>query len=340
MIKSSVKPLARIPTWAKRAIPIGVSALILFYYFHRQNWGLLWSAVTRANFMLAVLAVLIPQLVFWFFEVLVVERHVRWFHGPFPFRTFFWVRGAIYLLIIVNPSLGIGGVLIYLWRKARITWSKLWGMVFFRYGLLLWGICVLLVPTTIAMCCYGLSQHTRIGIWIWWGLMIFGLYWLIEAWLYWHHNRRFGIGTLVVRDPDQEFWTAFHLATRKQWWLTWAMEIPPFLLFLTGIYFLSMAFEVRIPFLRFMVFSPLVVAIADLPIAFAGFGSTTLAFALFFKEYGAAEAIAALSLFLPFARATFRVLIGFVSLRSALLDINALLQRPSTETKETPVSHE
>jgi hypothetical protein len=340
MIKSSAKPLDRIPTWAKRAIPIGVSVLILFYYFHRQNWGLLWSAVTRANFMLAILAVLFPQLVFWFFEVLVVERHVRWFHGPFPFRTFFWVRGAIYLLFMVNPSLGIGGVLLYLWRKARITWSKLWGMVLFRYGLLLWGLCVLLVPTTIAMHYYGFYKHTRIGIWIWWCLMIFALYWLIEAWLYWHHNRRFGIGTLVVHDQGQEFWTAFRLATRKQWWLTWAMEIPPFLLFLTGIYFLSMAFEVRIPFLRFMVFSPLVVAIADLPIAFAGFGSTTLAFALFFKEYGSAEAIAALSLFLPFARATFRVLIGFVSLRSALLDINALLQRPSTETKETPVSHE
>ncbi len=30
---------------------------------------------------------------------------------------------------MVNTSLGIGRVLVYLWRKAEITWTRLWGIV-------------------------------------------------------------------------------------------------------------------------------------------------------------------------------------------------------------------
>ncbi len=113
------------------------------------------------------------------------------------------------------------------------------------------------------------------------------------------------------------------------------MGIPPFILSLTGIYFVALAFEVNIPYLEFMAVYPLMMFIIDLPIAFAGFGTTTLAFIAFFGGYGSAEAIAALTLFLPFARATLRVLIGLVSLRPAIQDINTLLRRPLTKEEKT-----
>lgn len=329
MSTSMLKTPARIPVWVKRVIPILVSVLILYYYFHNQDWPKLLAAAQRAHLTLAVLAIGIPQLVFWFFEVLITERHIVWFHGPFQFKTFFWVRGAIYLLTMVSPSVGGGGVLVYLWRKVRITWTKLWGIVLFRFGLTMWGISVLLIPTTLAMHYYGLSEKARTNMWIWWGILIFGLAWMVEAWFYWHHKKRFGLSQVIARNPEREFWTAFRIATRKQWLLTWAMGIPPFILYLIGVYFLSLAFEVKVPFLEFMVFSPLVMAIADIPIAFSGFGTTTMAFVIFFGDYGSAESIAALTLFLPFARATFRALIGLVSLRPALQDINTLLQKPT-----------
>jgi len=98
--------------------------------------------------------------------------------------------------------------------------------------------------------------------------------------------------------------------------------------------FLALAFEVKVPFLQFMVFSPLVMLITDLPIAFAGFGTATLAWVIFFRDYGSTEDLAALTLFLPFTRSVCRALIGLVSLRPAFQDISTLSLTPGTETEQ------
>ncbi|UCD85489.1 MAG: flippase-like domain-containing protein, partial [Deltaproteobacteria bacterium] len=281
-----------------------------------------------------VLAVVIPQIILWFFDALLIQQHMVWFHGPFPLKTFFWVRGAIYILLMINPSLGGGGILLYLKRKTQITWTKLWGLVLFRFGLGMWGMCLVLIPATLAMHHYGLAEKARINMGIWWGLLIFGFAWMVEAWIFWHHKRRFGLSKLVAPNPESEFWTAFRLATRRRWFLTWAMIVPPFLLWLVGWYLLALAFEVRIPFFEYMVISPLVMLIIDLPIAFGGFGTATLAWVTFFGDYGSAENIAALTLFLPFARSICRALIGLVSLKPALQDINSLTLAPGAENEQ------
>ena len=105
------------------------------------------------------------------------------------------------------------------------------------------------------------------------------------------------------------------------------------LLALVGMYFLTLAFGVRVPFLEFMVVSPIAVAIMDMPLAFAGFGTATLAWVIFFGDYGSAENIAALTLFLPFSRSICRAAIGLVSLRPALKDIYTLsLTSPKRES--------
>jgi hypothetical protein len=314
---------SRIPSWVKKIMPILVSVFILYYYFHDQDWRELVNAATGSHLTLAVLAIVIPQLVFWYFDVLIVERHIVWFYGSFCFKTYFWVRGSIYLLTMIHPILGSGGVLVYLWRRIRIPWTKLWGLMLFRYGLTLWGMILLLIPITVAMHQYGLSERVRLNMWLWWGLLLFGFIWLVEAWLCWHHKKCFGLSRILARNPESEFWTAFHTATKKQWLLTWVMGIPPIILYLIGIYFLCLAFKINIPFLEYMVVAPLTLAIADIPIAFAGFGTTTIAFFTFFTDYGSPEAIAALTLFLPFVRAVFRAVVGLACLRPALKDINA-----------------
>ena len=78
--------------------------------------------------------------------------------------------------------------------------------------------------------------------------------------------------------------------------------------------------------MEYLVVAPLTLAIADLPITFAGFGTTTLAFFTFFADYGSADAMAAITLFLPFVRAVFRAVVGLVCLRPALQDIDAFLK--------------
>lgn len=316
----------RLSPWARNSIPVIGSVLILYYYFHGQDWQKLLEAAGRADLLMAALAVAVPQLVFWFFETLITERHLKWFHGPFPFREYFWTRGAIYILILLNAQLGGGGVLLYLKRKARISWQKLIGIMLFRYGLMLWGLGVCMVPVTLALHHYGLDQRIKINMWAWWGILILGLYWLAEGWIVWHHKKRFGFARFILLDRGSEFWAAFNAASRRQWYYTWAMALPPYVFLLVGFYFLSLAFHLQVPFWEFMAISPLLLIIIDLPIALAGFGTTTMAWKLFFPDYGSPDDIMALTLFFPFVRGLTRALIGLVSLKPAMRDIGNLFR--------------
>ena len=307
---------------------MAISALILYYYFHDQDWGKLLAACLKSNWGLALLAVAAPMIIFWAGVAYLNQLHLNWFHGPFPFRELFWVSGAIYILMFVNTALAAGGLLLYIQRKAGITWEKFAGILLFRVGLMLWGFAVILIPGTIAMHYFGLAGKMGFGLYVWWGVLIFGVIYLANAWLDWHHNYRFGLSRLVVRDRNREFWTAFRTAAKKQWLITWALSLPPYLLIVLGFYFVAAAFGIKIPFLHFMTLGPLLLLVMDLPIAFGGFGTATLAWMLFFGNYGDEETVKALTLFLPFTRSAVRALIGLVSLRPAIREIRSLFAAP------------
>jgi len=318
----------RVPGWAKKVIPILVSVGILLYYFNDQDWHEIIKACKRADLLQAALAILIPQLVVWFTGTLVVERHFKWFHGRFPYWDYFWIHGAVYILMFVNTALGSGGLLLYQQRKGQISWRKLMGIVLFRIGLSLFGMAVLMIPITLAMYKYDLVEGARINMYAWWGILIFGVVYMINSWMTWHHGTHFGISKIVVRDRESEFWTAFRVASKKQWFLTWAMIIPPMMLTVIGLYFLNLAFDVRVPFWEFMVVGPLALLVMGLPIAFAGFGTATMAWVFFFGAHGDPADVVALSLFLPFGRLVVRSIIGVISLRPAIGDIGSLSLAP------------
>jgi len=294
------------------------------------------EAASKADLTTALLGVFIPQLLYWFFEVLITERHVTWFHGPFDWRKYIWVRGALYILMLITNTLGSGGIFLYLQRKTRMTWSRLLGIMLFRYGLTLWGLGIFFIPATWALHYYGIAQKAKINLWAWWGLLIFGVLFLIIAWSFWFRKYDFGrLNRLIVRNRESEFWTAFRTATRKQWLLTWAMALPPLWVTFLGCYFLTHAFGVEVPFIEFMVVSPLALLVMDLPIAFSGFGTATLAWVIFFGDYGTAEEIAALTLFYPFVRAACRALFGIISLKPAIKDISMLSLSSSKKSKSS-----
>ncbi len=164
----------KIPGWIKKAVPVIVSALILYYYFRDMNWVEFLEACYRADMALAIAAVVIPQVVFWFFTTLVVERTMTWFHDDFPFWEYFWIRGSIYILMFVNTAVGGGGLLLYQKRRGRISWRKLMGIFLFRAGVGIgWGMMFVMIPITLAMHYYGFAGKIQINMYVWWGILIF-----------------------------------------------------------------------------------------------------------------------------------------------------------------------
>jgi uncharacterized membrane protein YbhN (UPF0104 family) len=134
------------------------------------------------------------------------------------------------------------------------------------------------------------------------------------------------VSRFVVRDRTSEFWSAFQNAPPRRWLLTWAMTMPPLMIMLLGLYLLAVAFHVQAPFWEFMAVAPLLFLIIDMPFALAGFGTTTMAWKLFFPDYGNPDAVMALTLFFPLVRGLTRALIGLVCLRPALRDLSTLFK--------------
>lgn len=336
MTQSPPKKQPRVPGWVKKVVPAMVSIGILYYYFHDQDWKSLIEACAKAEIWLAIIAIAVPQLIIWFFGTLITERNLRWFHGPFPLWTYFWVRGALYILMLFNTALGGGGIFIYQLRKARISVRKLIGIGLFRGAMIGWGMGFILIPATFAMHYYGLADKIKINMTVWWAILLSGPPGMIATWLFWKRDwDPIGLGKLIVPDRQSEFWTAFRMATTKQWVLTFVIFAPSIIIYWIGFYFLNRAFDVNVPFLEFVVVAPVALMVMDLPVAFAGFGTTTIAWTTFFGDHGTPQNIAALTLFLPFTRAACRSLIGLVSLPSALKEINTLLRPDEPEPGPT-----
>jgi len=318
----------RVPGWLKKAVPVLVSGFILYYYFNKIDLARFVEETKKADFLVACLAVMIPQIMFWLMESWLVVKHIEWWHQPIPFEKYLWPRGAINFLLLINPLIGGGGgTFIYIQRAANISVKKLAGMFLFRFGLIMWGFGVLLIPCTASLYYFGLADNLPINMYVWWTILIVGTVWLFENWVFWFKGRdTFGIGKLLVKDRKSEFWTAFDQSTIREWLYTWAFAMPPIVAKLVGIYFVARAFGIELDFLRFMALAPLFTLIMDLPVAVGGLGTATLGWNIFFPGSGTTEEILAMTVFFPVAQALSRAAIGLFSLPFSLKYIDELFR--------------
>ncbi len=328
-----------IPSWLKTTLAIVMSAAILFYYFKDVDWRKFVDTLMAANLWMAFFAVLLPQLVMWLFGVYQNDRTFTWFHKPFAWIEYTWVKGALYLIMMINTGLGGAGNAIYLQQKTQITWTKIIAMFFFRGSVQLAAVGLCLIPLTIGMHLVGVFEKTPINPVIWWSLLIGGqlLFW--DGWFYFLHNKPIGLSrfwfqndeantsnTLSnIRNKYHPFWQTYRTAEKRQWlWMmVWAPVVP--LSVIVGYWFLIKAFNVEIPMMLFVVTILLVALLQDIPIAFAGFGSTTVAWTMFYGDYMSLETIAGLTLVLPLLRLMVRAAIGVISIRPAISDISAII---------------
>lgn len=300
--------------WLRTGIPITISGCILWYYLYNQDWRKIVDVAHTINLTFAFLAILIPQVIIWCADTLITKIHFTWYHKPFPWKDYFWSRGALYLMLLINTALGSISIVYYLHRKTRIRWRQLTGLLFFRGLLTTWSIALMMIPSTLLMQYWGLTEKLNVNPYVLWMVLLLACAWLVAAWLTWHHN----INLFRLPNLEGEYWTAFRNSTRAQWLITFIIGGVPIFLLLTGFWVLAITFGIRIPFIEFIIAAPLMYAISELPIAFAGFGTTTMAWFLFFGDYGNDAAITSFTIFLPIARLSARAIIGTISLPLAL----------------------
>lgn len=330
--------IPKIPNWLKTSVAILVSIVFLYYYFRNMNWQEVYASLQDANLTLAVFSLLVTQVIYWFFDTYQRERHFSWFNGPFPWKDYFFVRGALYLVMMFNGAVGSVGLMVYLKKRTDITWMKLFGITTFRFLMHLAGWVLTLIGLTVAMIMTDAFDKLPIPVYpyvyIWLAILCTGPLLLLDGWLFFFHDKKIGVWQFIIRDKQHEFWRPLDIASRTQWVLTMIWGVVPVVILCSGYWFFAYAFGVKIPVLYFTVTIILVIIIADMPLAFAGLGTTTLAWVLFYGDYANEAVMASLTLSLPILRILIRSAIGLICLKPAIGDIQEMFK--ATEDNEMP----
>jgi len=320
----------------KILVVIAISASILAYYFRGRDWHALLQAVEEANIYLACAGALIMVLNTWFFEVYLRGVHFTWFHGPFPWRDYFWMRGALYLVFLVNSQLSGAIRILYLVKKTQATFTFYAGVAFFRIILRAGALALLMIPLTWFVFELAVFKNSEWNRFYWTIFIIWNLGMLLDFYIAFRYKKFFGLSRFFFNKFEHPFFKPFQMATNYQWAWTMVVGFFPFFIFIGSYWMMAYAFNITIPVFYFMVSFLFVLLLSNLPISFGGFGTTTMAWMLFFGNYADEAALLSFTLFLPMARMVIHGLIGLLCLKPALADLLTLL----TEARQKNFSKE
>ncbi len=306
------EPIARssrpAPLWRK-ALPYAGTIIIFALIF----WRVPITAVARALGQAPVLkffGVFLPYSAFYFLiDSYCLTWVVRRFNAPLRWRDIVPIRASMYVLAMVNTSLAQGGVAYYLHRKGRIAFLEALSSILF---IALLEIYQLFLFSTVGVIFYfptDRGQAKIIGIL----RIVYVIAWMFLAMVMiffavarrnarlrgWIENRR---GGPVAR--------TFMLARPLDYLAVIAIKTPNFLGSLITQYFALSLYGIAIPFLKLVLFLPLIFIAAALPIAVAHLGTSQAAWLLFFSVNTSEVKILAYSIAAQFTFMLCNALIG------------------------------
>jgi hypothetical protein len=299
-----------------RLLPWLLTVAIFAYLLQRVPLREVLAALQRVP-LVSYLALMVPySLAYCSIDAYVLYRVVNWFHTPVPYRRILPVRAAAYILALLNPGLGQGGVAFALNRREGIPLLDITGSLLF---LTMMEFAQLALYA--AMGIFGFQPQLRAAFApIYAVLVLLGgggilcvrrgidpLTLLLSWWRRWRRTETAAEeGTTSYRLGLLQ---TLRMAQPRHYLLTWLFKAPNFLLAVLVHYLALRFFEVEAPLVALLGFLPIVFLVASLPVTVAHLGTTQAAWLYFFMPYGEAPNILAYSLV---AHVTFMVLNGVI----------------------------
>ncbi len=287
-------PTRRTPIW-RRAIPYVGTILIFALIFWRIPLHKVGDALTQVP-VARFLALFMPYSLFYFvIDSFVLTWVVRKFNAPMRYRDILPIRASMYLLSLINTNLGQGGVAYYLHRKGGIGFLSALSSILF---IALMEIYQLFLFSTLGVIFYapqGKAQSEivailRIAYLIAWAVL--GAIMIFFAFA----RRRTSIGQWLEQSRGGSLAQTFLAAKPLDYLAVLALKAPTFLASVVIQYFALAMYGIAVPFVKLMLFLPLVFLAAALPIAVAHLGTSQAAWLLFFSGNAPAARILAYSL--------------------------------------------
>ena len=310
------------PLW-KKALPYFGTLLIFALIFWRIPIAQVGAALAQAP-VLKFAGVFLPFSAFyWMIDSLCLTWVVRRFNAPLRFRDIIPIRASMYVLALVNTNLGQGGVAWYVHRKARVPFLEVLSSILF---IALLEVYQLFLFSTLGVILYRpgspaqaeIVHVLRITYVIAWLLLAAIIVFFarvrksdrIRAWI---TGGRFGAiaGTFLAARP-------------LDYAIVLGIKAPSFLGSLLAQYFALSLYRIAIPFVKLVLFLPLVFLAAALPIAVAHLGASQAAWLLFFSGNAPDVQILAYSLAAHFTFMFCNGLIGLFFLPRASRELTSL----------------
>ncbi len=257
---------------------------------------------------------------------------VNRFNARMQYRDILPIRASMYVLALINTSLAQGGVAYYLHRKAKITFLGALSSVLF--------IAMLEIYQLFLFSTLGVIFYTPVGAQIRIVAILRIVY--IAAWallagimIFFAIARRSArIRNWVETGRAGALLATFIQARPLDYLAVLAIKAPTFLASVVAQYYALALYGIAIPFVKLMLFLPLVFLAAALPISVAHLGTSQAAWLLFFSTNATPAKIVAYSLAAQLTFMLCNALIGLVFLPRASRELTAL----RADDTSTPVT--
>jgi Lysylphosphatidylglycerol synthase TM region len=315
-------PAARAtPLWRKALPYLGTLAIFALIF-----WRIPVRKVEQALSQVPILDFLAVFMPYSLFYCAIDSACLTWvvnrFNARMLYRDILPIRASMYVLALINTSLAQGGVAYYLHRKAGITFLGALSSVLF--------IAMLEIYQLFLFSTLGVIFYTPVGAQIRIVAILRIVY--IAAWavlagimIFFAVARRSArIRNWVETGKAGALLATFIQARPLDYLAVLAIKAPTFLASVVAQYYALALYGIAIPFVKLMLFLPLVFLAAALPISVAHLGTSQAAWLLFFSTNASPAKIVAYSLAAQLTFMLCNALIGLVFLPRASRELTAL----------------
>jgi Lysylphosphatidylglycerol synthase TM region len=310
------------PLWRK-AIPYLGTLAIFGLIFWRIPIRKVEQGLSQVP-ILEFLAVFMPYSLFYcVIDSACLTWVVRRFNARMRYSDILPIRASMYVLALINTSLAQGGVAYYLHRKAGVTFLSALSSVLFIamleiYQLFLFSTLGVIFYTPVGDAQIRIVAILRVVYIAAWAL-------LAGIMIFFAVARRSGrIRNWVETGRAGALLATFIQARPLDYLAVLAIKAPTFLASVVAQYYALALYGIAVPFVKLMLFLPLVFLAAALPISVAHLGTSQAAWLLFFSANASPAKIVAYSLAAQLTFMLCNALIGLVFLPRASRELTAL----------------
>lgn len=271
----------------KRILPWVVSLGLLAYLALTHDLAQAWDAFQQVPLFQFFLVAIVGTAIAFFYDTLCLTLLLRRFNAPVTFGEMLPLKGASYLLNIINYNAAMGGMALYLKRVRKVSFLESASSLLFMtvIDVLLLGAAIgagLLLSGDMLDRALAPESREYLG----WVVAVLGLI-LVGCWIYWNAGFDFFV---LGKLRSWRIFLAFREAKLRDYaWLAGIRGIMVFLyVFITWLF--ALLFGIDIPFVMMLILQPIIIFVGTIPITVAGLGTVQMVAIAFFAPYATSHA--------------------------------------------------